>query len=181
MRAAHVLNPPHTFAKDSCASSCPTSHRNYSISHAKVPELEWLHFDARERRLYGTPTHPGTWPVNINATDPGFRDGADPPLSTIEEVLLHVRDSPIPRGRDYWEHNDELKPTGQPSGKSEQEPLAALPTELPTLENLRARRIEPSSLSTSAPVGVKDGVEDRAPDQLQDYQDTRMTQGDRMY
>jgi hypothetical protein len=70
-------------------------HLNYTLSFATLAELSWLKFDATDNRLHGTPTHPGTWAITVIASDPGFREGADPPLSTTDEFLLHVRPQPV--------------------------------------------------------------------------------------
>ena len=51
---------------------------------------EWLAFDARTRVLSGTPPAAGTWTLNLTATDPGFREGKDPPMATSTTFTLHV-------------------------------------------------------------------------------------------
>lgn len=73
-----------------------------SISHSTSFDLSWLRFNASERRLHGVPTRPGTWSILVTATDPGFREGADPPLSVSDDFLLHVRDASVSADADYW-------------------------------------------------------------------------------
>ena len=51
---------------------------------------DWLFFDARTRVLSGTPPAAGTWTLNLTATDPGFREGKDPPMATSTTFTLHV-------------------------------------------------------------------------------------------
>ena len=68
----------------------------YSLSYDRSDaELKWLAYDNRTRTLRGTPTAPGTWPITVVATDPGFRDGLDPPLSTTDVFLLQVVGIPV--------------------------------------------------------------------------------------
>ena len=71
----------------------------YSIRHA----LSWLHFEPRRRIAYGVPAQAGTWPIIVTATDPGFREGLDPPLNTSTEFLLHIQEAAINPGvADFW-------------------------------------------------------------------------------
>lgn len=89
----HTL--PEAFLDHQSDGRFNASLLSYSVSHDAVPELAWLQFDAPGRRLYGTPTRPGTWPITVTATDPGFREGADPPMTNTSTFLLHVRDLPL--------------------------------------------------------------------------------------
>jgi hypothetical protein len=100
--AGHVGKPfVHVLPRDSFLDKQSdgrlTSHLlNYTLQYdTSDPELAWLTYDAPTRTLRGTPTAPGMWPITVVATDPGFRDGADPPLSTTDVFYLQVVGVPV--------------------------------------------------------------------------------------
>eukprot|EP00966_Prymnesium_polylepis_P183392 4250244-Prymnesium_polylepis.2 len=74
---AHAL-PLDTFLDKQADGTMRAAQLAYSLSHV----LGWLRFEPSTRTLAGVPERPGTWPITLTATDPGFRDGRDPPLST---------------------------------------------------------------------------------------------------
>ena len=90
--------PPDAFLDRQSDGRLSSKQLHYSLNH----EMAWLQFDATERRLHGTPTHAGTWPITVTATDPGFREGADPPLSVSDVFLCHVHEAPVATTDDVW-------------------------------------------------------------------------------
>ena len=90
----HVL-PPDAFLDRQSDGRLTSDLLSFSLSYAETPDLAWLYFDAPQRRMHGVPTTPGTWAITAIATDPGFREGADPPLSTPDTFLLHVVGQPV--------------------------------------------------------------------------------------
>ena len=91
--------PIDTFLDRQPDGSMSSDLLSYSIHHS----LPWLHFDQLHRVVYGEPQRAGIWSIVITATDPGFREGLDPPMDTSTEFLLHVRETIIdPNAADFW-------------------------------------------------------------------------------
>ena len=116
-----INTPPHTFppqplGDDPYAYSYlqPDDELSYALSpeHRQGP-IQWLSFDPTTRTLSGVPAEPGTYHIAVVGTDPGFRDGLDPPLSTESFLQLQVRDRVADQSIDYW---DQAGATGSPGG-----------------------------------------------------------------